>query len=54
MIYELWEIASFGEGDFHFLLLNNKFEDFRDAYFAFQQLIKIKPCCIVLTKGEIK
>jgi len=53
MKYELWEMGSFGPGDFQPLLLNKKFDDFMDAYFAFQNLIKITPCCIIMTnKGE--
>ncbi len=52
MKYELWEMGSYGEGDFQPLLLNAKFESFTDAYLAFQKLIKTTPCCIILNKGE--
>lgn len=54
MKYELWEIASYGSNDFHPLLLNKTFDDFMDAYFEFQKLIKTTPCCIILNKGENK
>jgi hypothetical protein len=50
MKYEIWEISKFGEGDFFPSFLNSTFEDFMDAYFEFQKLIKIKPCCIILKK----
>lgn len=52
MIYELWEVASYGEGDIQPLLLNKVFKDFKDAYISFQQLIKTTPCCIILKKEE--
>ena len=51
MKYELWEMGSYGAGDFEPLLLNERFDDFMDAYFAFQKLIKTIPCCIILNKG---
>jgi hypothetical protein len=54
MFFELWEIVSFGDGDFQPFLLNSRFGDFRDAYLAFQNLIKTTPCCIILSKGDIK
>ena len=52
MKYELWEIGSFGEGDFTPLFLNSKFDNFMDAYFEFEKLIKIKPCCIILNNKK--
>lgn len=52
MKYELWEMGSFGPGDFQPLLLNKSFDDFMDAYFAFQTLIKTTPCCIILNKEK--
>lgn len=51
MKYELWEMGSYGPGDFEPLLLNKSFDNFMDAYFAFQKLIKTIPCCIILNKG---
>lgn len=54
MKYELWEISSYGPGDFRPLLLSKAFDDFMDAYFEFQKLIKTTPCCIILNKGENK
>lgn len=55
MKYELWEVCSFGEAEFQAMILNKSFDDFRDAYFEFQKLIKSTPCCIILNnKGENK
>jgi len=42
----------FSEGDFQPLLLHKSYEEFADAYFSFQQLIKTTPCCIILNKEK--
>jgi hypothetical protein len=52
MRYELWEICDFDEFAVQAMILNKSFENFTDAYFAFRQLIKTTPCCIILNKGE--
>lgn len=52
MKYELWEMGDFGFGELQPLILNKTFDNFTDIYFEFQKLIKIKPCCIILNKGE--
>lgn len=49
--YEIWEISSFGEGDFHPSFLYKSFENFMDAYYEFQKITKTIPCCIVINKG---
>jgi hypothetical protein len=50
MKYELWEMGNYGVGEVQPLLLNKIFDNFTDAYFEFQKLIKTIPCCIILNK----
>jgi hypothetical protein len=50
MKYELWEVNKYGEGEIQPSILNKSFDNFTDAYFEFQKLIKTTPCCIVLKK----
>jgi len=52
MKYELWEVCSYAGGELQPMFLNKTFENFTDAYFQFQKLIKTTPCCIILNKEK--
>jgi hypothetical protein len=51
-MFEIWEIVNYGDGEIQPMFLYKSFENFADVYLEFQNLIKIKPCCIFYNKEK--